>query len=297
MLVRVAAAFTLLWGISVGFISETAADDKATDVRVMSFNIRYGTAADGVNHWDHRRQFVVETIKAFNPDLLGTQETLKFQRDFLAEQLPGYEVLGVGRDDGQDAGEMMALYYRRDRFEKIDSGHFWLSQTPDVVGSKSWDTSLPRMVTWVKLRDRRQPDAVPILYFNTHFDHRGPEARRQSSLLIRARALEAASACRLIVTGDFNAAADSDPWKALFDDSDGSPSPVVDSFRVNTPVAGTDEGTFSAFQSTETKGARIDWIAVSRDWMIQDAQINRTQKDGRTPSDHVPVTAILRGLR
>ena len=120
----------------------------------MSFNIRYGTAQDGVNQWDKRQGWVVETIRAFAPDLLGTQETLGFQRDFLAMSLADYEGLGVGRDDGAEKGEMMALFYRRDRFEKLDGGHFWLSESPAEVGSKSWDSSLPRMVTWVKLRQR-----------------------------------------------------------------------------------------------------------------------------------------------
>ena len=96
--------------------------------------------------------------KAFDPDLLGTQETLGFQRDYLAANLHGYDVLGVGRDDGQENGEMVALFYKRGRFEKIDGGHFWLSQTPDQPGSISWDSALPRMVTWVKLRDRHQDE-------------------------------------------------------------------------------------------------------------------------------------------
>jgi endonuclease/exonuclease/phosphatase family metal-dependent hydrolase len=194
---------------------------------------------------------------------------------------------------------MMALYFQRDRFEKLDSGHVWLSETPKVAGSKGWDTSLPRMVTWVKLKDRQQEHAMPIVFFNTHFDHQGPEARRQSSLLIRGKAFEAAAECRIIVTGDFNAAAapDSDPYTALFDDADGAPSPVVDSLRVHNPVAAPNEGTFSSFRCSATTGTRIDWIAVSRDWMILDGQIDRTQRDGRTPSDHYPVTAVLRGLR
>ncbi|MBL8189887.1 MAG: endonuclease/exonuclease/phosphatase family protein, partial [Acidobacteria bacterium] len=140
-----------------------------TEVRVMSYNIRYGTANDGENHWEKRKDFLIETIKAFNPDLLGTQETLGFQRDFLAEKLSGYEALGVGRDDGKEKGEMTALYFKRSRFEKLDGGHFWLSETPDVPGSKSWDTSLTRMVSWVKLRDKLQPKAKPIMFFNTHF--------------------------------------------------------------------------------------------------------------------------------
>ena len=101
---------------------------------------RYGTAQDGDNQWDRRRDLLVETVRAFDPDLLGTQETLAFQRNFLAEQLPGYDHLGVGRDDGGERGEMMALFYKRDRFEKLGGGHFWLSETPDVIGSQSWDS-------------------------------------------------------------------------------------------------------------------------------------------------------------
>src|SRR5690242_18659922 len=125
------------------------ADDAARDLRVMSYNIRYGTAPDGENHWDRRKDFLAETIRVFAPDLLGTQETLAAQRDLLAEKLPEYDHLGVGREDGRDQGEMAALFYKRDRFEKLGGGHFWLSETPDKPGSKSWDSALPRMVTWV----------------------------------------------------------------------------------------------------------------------------------------------------
>ena len=103
----------------------------------MSFNVRYGTATDGDNHWDRRKDFLVATIRAFDPDLLGTQETLEFQRDHIAAGLPGYDHAGVGRNDGQADGEMMALFYRRERFERLDGGHFWLSATPEVAGSKS----------------------------------------------------------------------------------------------------------------------------------------------------------------
>ena len=291
---RSATALLLFMVLVLQPPSVTADESAEADVRVMSFNIRYGTAKDGENHWNHRRDFVVDTINEFGPDLLGTQETLKFQRDYLAMHLSGYEVLGVGRDDGKDAGEMMALYYRRDRFEQLDSGHFWLSETPEVIGSKSWDSSLPRMVTWVKLQDRKSPAASPVMFFNSHFDHQGAHARYQSSLLIRSRAVEAAKTCRVIVTGDFNASATSNPYKAMFDDDGNVASPVVDSYRIVHPESGADEGTFSAFKATETKGARIDWIGVSRGWAVIAAQINRTQRDGRTPSDHFPVTTILR---
>jgi len=269
------------------------AAEGADPVRVMSFNIRYGTANDGVNHWNQRREFLRDTIRAFDPDLLGTQETLGFQRDWLSEQLPGYGVLGVGRDDGKEAGEMMALYYREARFEKLAGGHFWLSETPDKVGSKSWDSSLPRMVTWVRLKDRQSPQARPILFFNTHFDHRGTEARARSAALIRRQLLTLGKNDSLIVTGDFNDGDGGEPHRQLFADLEGTSSPVVDTWRIRNPQVGQNEGTFTEFLEKNTGGPRIDWIAASRDWQVESASIDRTARDGRTPSDHFPVTATL----
>lgn len=268
-------------------------NEEAEPIRVMSFNIRYGTASDGVNHWNQRKEFLVETIRAFSPDLLGTQETLGFQRDFLAEHLPDFEYLGVGRDDGKEKGEMMALYYRRDRYQKQDSGHFWLSETPDVVGSRSWGTSLPRMVTWVRLIDRKQTETAPVLFMNTHFDHQSPQAREQSAHLLREKAVSMGEHCSVIVTGDFNAGEDSEPWKALFLPVNDQPSPLVDSYRSVHPERTADEGTFSGFESGRITGPRIDWIAVSRDWTIKDSGIDHTSRDGRTPSDHFPVFTII----
>lgn len=269
------------------------ADAEGPELRVMSFNIRYGTAPDGENHWDRRKDFLVETILEFRPDLLGTQETLAFQRDFLAEKLPAYGCLGVGREDGKEQGEMMAIYWRKDRFEVLNSGHFWLSTTPEVPGSKSWDSTLPRMVTWIKLRDLRHPDGRPILWMNTHFDHRGEQARQESARLLRAKLGEMGTGCSLIVTGDFNAGEGSQPYQLLFGEVEGVTSPVVDSFRLAHPQRSRDEGTFSGFRAENVTGARIDWIACSRDWRIINAGIDRTSRDGRTPSDHFPVFAIL----
>lgn len=273
---------------------EQSAEDARADVLVMSFNIRYGTAADGENHWDLRKAFLAETIKACDPDLLGTQETIDFQRGYLAQQLPRYAHLGVGREDGGRKGEMMALFYRQDRFEEFDGGHFWLSETPEQIGSKSWDSSLPRMVTWVKLRDRRQPSARPLVFANTHFDHRGPVARLESARLVRRQLEKLGQGCSIILTGDFNAGEGSQPYQALFGDVDGKPSPLIDAYRVAHPDATPDEGTFSGFKAGATGGARIDWVGVSRDWQVLEARIDRTARDGRTPSDHYPVVVKLR---
>jgi endonuclease/exonuclease/phosphatase family metal-dependent hydrolase len=181
-----------------------ASAEPAAEIRVMSFNIRYGTADDGDNSWTRRREFLVETIRAFDPDLLGTQETLDFQRDYIAEHLEGYEHFSAGRNDGKEAGEMAAVFFRTARFEKLDGGHFWLSETPEVPGSKSWDSALTRIATWVKLRDKQQPRARPLMYFNTHFDHMGQEARLRSAELLRRRIDDLAPETPVVVTGDFN---------------------------------------------------------------------------------------------
>ena len=279
----------------IGSIATFApAQEPQADVRVMTFNIRYGTANDGENHWDKRKEFLLETIKAFDPDLLGTQETLGFQRDFLAQQLPDYAVLGVGRDDGKEQGEMMALYYKKNRFTKLDEGHFWLSEQPEIAGSKGWDTSLPRMVTWVKLRDRKREAAPPILFLNTHFDHRGPQARLHSAELVRRRLTELGKGCSVIVTGDFNSGEGSPPYKALFGGEGEQASPVIDCYRAVYPQRAMNEGTATAFKASATGGSRIDWIGCSREWQVVSAQIDRTERDGRTPSDHFPVEVVVR---
>lgn len=290
---RLLASSLFVIAMSLTNFTTALAEEPPSNVRVMSFNIRYGTASDGENHWNRRKDFVVETIRTFDPDLLGTQETLGFQRDFLAEHLPGYEVLGVGRDDGKEGGEMMALYFKRNRFDKLDGGHFWLSETPDKVGSKSWDSSLPRMVTWVKLRDQHRRDGLPLTFFNTHFDHQGRTARLESAKLLRQRAA-AAKDSLCIITGDFNSGDGSPPYRALFEKVGETASPVVDSFRVKHPERGESEGTFSGFDPKAQRGDRIDWIGVSPAWEVFDASIDRTVKEGRTPSDHFPVMAILR---
>lgn len=288
---RTCILFTLAVAIA-GLLNASAAATGAEPLQVMSFNIRYGSANDGENRWDRRKEFVVETIKAFDPDLLGTQETEASQRDFLKEQLTGYACSGVGRDDGEEQGEMMALYYKRERFEPLDGGHFWLSETPQQVGSKSWDTSLPRMCTWVKLRDKQAAERRPILFLNTHFDHRGPVARSRSASLIRRLASELGADCDIVLTGDFNAAVDSEPYRELVT-AEPAETRFIDTYAVAPPEDDAGQATFSGFRPSVVEGNRIDWILVRGDWQVVSAAIDRTARDGRTPSDHYPVQAIL----
>jgi endonuclease/exonuclease/phosphatase family metal-dependent hydrolase len=266
-------------------------------VRVMSFNVRYGTAADGDDAWPRRREAVRDVIREFDPDLLGLQEVLAFQRDELAAGLPGYEAVAAGRDDGREAGEMTPVFYRSARFERVAAGHFWLSATPDTPGSRGWDAALPRIATWVRLRERDDPDGRQLLMLSTHFDHRGQEARRLAARLIREQLAHLARGCRIVLTGDFNAAEGSEPYRELFAGAAGQRPAVIDTLRAFEPQAGTNEGTFSGFDPAATSGPRIDWIGCSSDWEVRLAAIDRTTRAGRTPSDHWPVTAVLRGTR
>jgi endonuclease/exonuclease/phosphatase family metal-dependent hydrolase len=264
---------------------------RATDpMRVMSFNVRYGTAADGDNRWDKRKELMVAAIRQFAPDVLGTQETLAFQAEYLSSQLPGFTRVGAGRDDGKLQGEQATIFFKADRFESPATGHYWLSEHPERPGIKGWDAACPRMVTWAKLRDRKS--GRTFLWLNTHWDHRGAQARLESPRVMRRWLAEQASHMPVIITGDFNSFEDSPQYRILLGEGELEPK-LIDTFRKLHPVSQAEEATFHDFTGSQ-KGRRIDWILVSPDFTPVEATIDRFSKDGRYPSDHFPVTATLR---
>lgn len=264
------------FGCSSG--DEPAPSPVCPPMRVMSFNVRYGTAADGPDAWPLRRDLVVRTIRAHDPDLLGMQEVLPLQSDYLAAALPEYERYGPGRDAG-GAGEACTIFWRRDRFELVESRTHWLSETPDVPQSKSWDAALTRIVSLVRLRERT--NGTEFVFANAHFDHRGATARLESARLL-ARLLPED---RVILTGDLNAAESSPPLAALRD------AGFVDSFRVLHPDA-TEVGTFTGFRAPGRD--KIDHVLYRGRAEVLESGIDRTREGGRWPSDHLPVTARLR---
>lgn len=277
-------------GICLFMVALFAAPSCAEDLRVMSFNIRYGAAKDGDDHWKKRNWLVADTVRKFNPDLLGTQETLKFQADYLERQLRDYTYFGRSRM--KTPNEHCGIFFRTDRFTQLAGGHFWLSESPEIPESKSWDSSLPRMASWVLLNDRLDEAARPILFVNTHFDHRGKVARLESAKLIRQRIdrLRAISDNPLVVvTGDFNTPEGSEPYNAFLEGN----ADLIDSYRAKHPEKSDEEGTFNGFRG-RTGGGRIDWVLASPDFGVLSAEIDRHQEEGRYPSDHFPVTAVLR---
>ena len=267
----------------------------------MSFNIRYGTARDGINHWENRRRMVFDVLRKHNPDVIGLQEALRFQLDQIRAALPEYAEVGVGRDDGNTAGEYAAILYRQDKFDLIDSRTFWLSDTPQVPGSKHWGNDITRICTWARLVDKKNQQ--PFYLYNTHFDHRSQTSRIQSAHLLARRIQQRKHPDPVVVTGDFNAAEDNTVITYLkgHTDLDGNPPtqnktpvPLIDTFRLKYPdheyVA-----TGGGFQvRNPPAGAKIDYIFTLPDARVLQAEILHDQRDGRYPSDHRPVTAHIR---
>lgn len=267
-------------------------------LQVMSFNIRYGTANDGDNHWEKRKELVFEVLREERPDVAGLQEALRFQIDQIRQALPVYQEIGVGRDDGKEKGEYSVILYRQDRFQAEESGTFWFSDTPEVAGSRHWGNDCVRICSWVRLIEKTSRRAFYI--YNLHLDHQSQPSREKSVQLLVQRIRQRKHPDPVIVTGDFNAEEDNPAvlylqGKYAFAGKAGelSESQVVmlDSFRVLHPDV-TEVGTFHGFEG-RSEGGKIDYIFVSRDAPVQKAEIVSTQKDGRYPSDHFPVTAQI----
>jgi endonuclease/exonuclease/phosphatase family metal-dependent hydrolase len=270
-----------------------AADALPAPIRVMTFNLRYGTADDGQNSWERRRELVAAVIEDFAPDILGTQECLAFQRDFLQQGRIDHQVIAAGRDDGGEEGEMCALFVDGRRFAVLDAGHFWLSETPEVVGSRGWDAALPRLATWARLADALA-GGRELLVVNTHWDHVGEQARRESARLLRARAAALAPGAPVLVMGDFNTPIDAggpdDPGRLLREGGGDGLPPLLDTFAAAAaPVAGT----YHAFTGSPQPG-RIDAILATGQFSILAAAVVDTSAGGLFPSDHFPVTAVVR---
>ena len=255
---------------------------EATPFTVLSWNIRYGSARDGVNAWPHRCDELARQINLAAPQILGVQEALDFQLTFLQQHLPDHQRLGQGRDGG-DHGEHAALFIDRRRFAVIGHGDFWLSPTPEVAGSIGWDAALTRICTWAELEDR--VDGSRLFVANAHFDHRGELARAHSGELLAERLAPHGAAC--LVLGDFNC-------------GENSPALVTlrthgwrDTFRDRQPEA-TAVGTYHAFTGRMT-GDKIDHVLAGDALVTVDAALlTAASANGRWPSDHHGVLAVMR---
>lgn len=270
-------------------LSALMANASEVDLRVMSFNIRNGTANDGENHWNLRKAFVYDVIREHAPDVLGVQEAVRFQLDAFKEHLPEYGEVGIVSDSTRHTGQYSAILYRKDRFEVQATGDFWLSDTPEVP-SKSWGNHHLRICTWVRLVDKRTTQAFYV--YNTHMDDGSQPSREKGAQLIMNHIHGQARPAPFILMGDFNASEDNPAITYLQGAGDVRPqTPVraIDTFRALHPSE-KNVGTYNGFKG-RTNGAKIDYVFVSPAFRTLESGIVRTSRDGRYPSDHFPVTA------
>lgn len=252
---------------------------KKTEITVISFNVRNAMAHDGVNDWNYRKQATINMIEKENPDLFGLQEAYISQTKFIKENCPDYEYVGVGRDDGFEKGEMMDIFYKSDRFNLLDDGTFWLSETPDLV-SKGWDGACKRTLTWASLKDKAS--GKKILYLNTHLDHIGVIARREAVKLIVEKIKElSADEVTVILTGDFNSTLDDEIFYPLRD------------FMSDARTSCDDFDSIATFNDWEKPLTLIDYVFYRN---AEAVSCHTLTGNYGAPfiSDHYPVKAVLR---
>ncbi len=266
--------------------AQTATAGSPGTLTVMTYNLRFASPKPP-NAWPQRRPLMAELVQKLAPDVFGTQEGIYGQLQDLGADLPGYQWIGMGRDGGS-RGEFMAVFYRTARLEPLEFDHFWLSDTPEVMGSKTWGPKLARMVTWVRFRDRQTKQE--FIFVNTHFDHQVQEAREKSAQLVRERIATFNAKLPVLLVGDFNAAAGRNKaYTMLTEDKFFTDTWPNARERVNEGI-----GTFNEFKAVQKDGARIDWILCRGEVTAERIEIVTFSREGQFPSDHCPLIARLR---
>ena len=249
----------------------------AEPVHLMTFNLRYDNAGDGENRWAMRKEAVTDFLKGRKPDVVGLQEALAGQLADLQASLPEYQRVGVGRDDGKSKGEHCAILVMTSLFTVVECGTFWLSDTPDMPGSRSWGNDIPRICTWVRLRDS---DGKELHVFNAHLDHMSQASREKSAGRLRDRMAAVAGPC--VILGDFNATPDNPAVRTLLQ------AGWRDGFAEAAPKDDPG-GTFHQWRGGGA-GPRIDHVLVRPPARAVRCTVHREEVRGRVVSDHHPVS-------
>jgi len=251
-------------------------------LKIMTFNLRIHVESDGDNAWPNRTEAVAKTIRKHDPGIIGIQEGLHGMLTDLEPLLPEYAWVGEGREGGTD-GEHVAIFYKKGEWEVVETGNFSLSEKPEQLGVKSWNTSHARMCTWAVLRSAA---GNRIAMFNTHLDHESEEAKLKGMALIRERMrdLRTRTGLPVILTGDFNAVPEHDVVTGL--EREG----YLNAFSVFRETDREVGGTVHHFRGGES-GETIDYIFLTPEWRLHTVVIDRERYEGRYPSDHYPVVA------
>lgn len=271
----------LFWACTGGKVSERSTENVDDVIKVVSFNIRFDNPRDGVNNWHYRKSAIVAFLRSEAADLIGMQEVVDNQFSYLKEKLPGYGTVGVGREDGATKGEYVPLFYKKGRFTLLDSGTFWLSETPGVP-SVGWDAALERICTYAFLVDKRNDRKVH--FYNTHFDHIGSEAKLQSARLLGDSIASKSGGNWVILAGDLNTEPGSSPYHELID------GVLTDSYASKIRLG--PEGTFNGFDVQSAYERRIDYLLING-FSSELYVCNNLSFNGNFISDHFPVIALL----
>lgn len=255
------------------------------EVEVMSFNMRYDNPADSLDNWRYRKEMVARNVAEHGIDICGTQELLIHQLNDLKALLPQYEAVGIAREDGIEKGEHSAIFFLRDRFTLVDSGNFWLSETPETVGSKGWDGACERIATWAILREKGGQE---LFFINTHLDHVGIVARREGISLLLERIAALKGDRPVIATGDYNSTPDSDVVAHVL--ADGT---LRSAHLAAAEVTGTPWTFFDFGRLPEQEREMIDYIFVSPEWQVSRFEVLPATMEGRPVSDHAAIRAHL----
>ena len=261
---------------------------KGESINAMSFNIRYDNPKDGKQNWHHRKENVVRMINFYDLDIIGMQEVLVTQLNYLKKHLEQYKTIGVGREDGKDKGEFAPVFFKESRYKEVKSGTFWLSETPQKV-SKGWDAALERIATWVVLKDKISGEQ--LIFMNTHFDHIGKQARVESAKLLKQKAIELAGDLPLILTGDFNLVPESEGIKNLVQ-SNGD-NTLFNTSRIALSTYGPNWTTCGFDNRPFEKRKVIDYIFVKHVKTVKKYAVIAEMLNDIYLSDHCPVFAQI----
>ena len=252
------------------------------NLNVMTFNIRYGSK-DGINDWKYRKKMATDVFKNYDIDIAGLQEVTDFQTPDLKKTLTNYEFFGANNG----TGSYNPIIYKKNKFKLLDSGDFWLSNNPEVVGSIGWDAKFPRNVTWGKFKCNE--NGKEFYFFNTHFDHVGTIAKRESSKLLMSKLPNIAGNVPTILTGDFNFTKDDSYYNLIVDTS--NKLNVKDTKNDSkVPYTGV-ESSFNGFGKPQM--VIIDFIFVTKNITTEKYDILRIREGDVYISDHYPVFSIL----
>ena len=262
-------------------VTMASCSEEKVNVRWATFNMRLDTPADSLNNWEYRKERVAQYIQDMKLDVVGTQEVLQNQFNDLKSLLPDFEGVGVARDDGKETGEYSAVFYRKSVFDALDSGTFWLAENPDSVGMMGWDAVCVRVATWAKLQHKATGKIVMAV--NTHFDHVGKVARRESALLIIRKIKEIVGDRPAVLTGDFNVTDQNEAYNTIVSNE----FVLLDAHKVAEKTSGASY-TFHGFDKVDMeKRSKIDFVFVTPQIKVLHSEVTPEVKEALL-SDHNP---------